>query len=78
VAATMNAALPTIVATYPCSSWTGSLEKTLHGVRAFASDELIELVHDLPADGLGPEGHSRDRRRDEQDRRDRKQCVVRE
>ena len=78
VAATTKAMLPTTVATYPSSSLTRSLKKTLHRVRAFAADELIELAHNLPADGLGAEGHARDRGGDEQDGRERKQRVVRE
>ncbi len=54
----------------------GCLEKALHRARAFAADELIELAHDFPADGLGAEHHTRDGDGHEQDRRDRKQGVV--
>ena len=45
----------------PTSALTRSLEKTLHRPRAFASDELIELADNFPADGIGAEDHSRDR-----------------
>ena len=54
----------------------GAFEKTLHGERALAADQLIELADDLPADGLGAEDHARNGGGDEQDGRDRKQRVV--
>src|SRR5688572_18390995 len=45
-------------------------------MRAFASNELIQLPYNFPADGLGAEDHPRDRSRDEQYWRDCKQRVV--
>ena len=60
----------------PSSSLTRALEKTPHGLRAFASDELVELADKFPADGLGAEDHPRDRGSNEQHWRDRKQRVV--
>ncbi len=54
----------------------GAFEQALHGERAFAADEVIELADDLAAHRLGAEHHAGDRGRDQQDRRDRKQRVV--
>lgn len=54
----------------------GALEKTLHGERSLAPDEVIELAHNLAAHGLGTEHHAGDRCGDEQYRGDRKQRVV--
>ena len=62
----------------PCASMTGALEKTLHGARTLGADQVIELSHDLPADGLGAEHDARDSGGDEQDGRERKQRVERE
>ena len=63
---------------YPGSSLTRSLEKTLHRARAVASNELIELADDFPADGFGTENHARDRGGDQQHWSDREERVVRE
>ena len=57
-------------------SLAGSFEKTLYGARTLASDEVIELSDNFPADGLGAEHHARDSGCDEQYRCDRKQRVV--
>ena len=46
---------------YPSSSLTRAIKTTLHCLRAFASNELIELAHNFPADGLSAEDHTRDR-----------------
>lgn len=45
-------------------------------MRAFASNQLIQLANNFPADGLGPEDHTGDRGGDEQYWRDREQRVV--
>src|SRR4030095_16087476 len=57
-------------------SLAGSFEKTLYGARTLASNEVIELSNNFPADGLGAEHHARDSGGDEQYRCDRKQRVV--
>ena len=76
MAATRKVMLPITVAKMPARPLAGALEKALHGERAFASDEVIELADDLAAHSLGAEHHARDRRGDQQDRRDREQRVV--
>ena len=76
VAATRNVMPPMTVARMPARPLAGALEKALHGQRALASDQMIELADDLPAHGLGTEHHARDRRGDQQDRRDREQRVI--
>ena len=57
-------------------SLAGSFEKTLYGARTLASNEVIELSNNFPADGLGAEHHARDRGCDEQYWRDRKERVI--
>jgi hypothetical protein len=37
---------------------------------------VVELTHDLAADGLGAENHPGDGGGHDQDRRDGKECVV--
>ena len=60
----------------PCPSLAGPLEKTLHGARTLAADQVIELAHDFPAHGLGAEDHAPDCGGDEENWRDRKQRVI--
>jgi len=50
---------------YASPSLAGSLQKTLYGARTLGSDEVIELSHNFPADGVGAEHHARDSRCDE-------------
>jgi hypothetical protein len=54
---------------------TGPLEQTLHGARPLRADQVVELSHDLPANGVGAEHDARDSGGDEQDRRERKERV---
>src|SRR4029079_13746813 len=54
----------------------GSFEKALYGARTLASNEVIELSDNFPADRLGAEDHPRDGGGDEQYWRDRKERVV--
>ena len=54
----------------------GSFEKTLYGARTLASNEVIELSDNFPADRFGSDDHPRDGGGDEQYGRDRKERVV--
>ena len=76
VAATRNVMPPIRVATNAGATLAGAFEKALHGERALAPDEMIELADDLAAHRLGAEHHAGDRGGDQQDRRDREQRVV--
>ena len=67
---------PMTVATDAGAPLAGAFEQALHGERALASDEVIELADDLAAHRLGAEHHAGDRGGDQQDRRDREQRVV--
>jgi hypothetical protein len=58
------------------AAMAGAFKKALHGQRAVAADEVIELPDDLAADGVGAEHQARDRDGDQQDRRNREQRVV--
>ena len=55
----------------------GALEQTLHGARALASNQVIELSHELAADGLGAENHTCDRGCDEEEARSQRACRRR-
>ena len=60
----------------PGAALTRPLEKTLHCTCAFASDELIQLTHNFPADRLSAEDQTCDSGGHEQYWRDREQRVV--
>jgi len=76
VAATTKVMLPNMVARMPVRRWLAP-SRRLYGARTLASNEVIELSNNFPADGLGAEHHARDSGCDEQYRCDRKTACSR-
>jgi hypothetical protein len=60
------------------ASLAGTLEQALHGQRALAPEERVELADNLATHRLFAEHRAGNRRGDQQDRRDCKQRVIRQ
>jgi hypothetical protein len=58
VAATTKVMLPNTVASMPLRGWLAPSRRLCTARAPFAPDEMIELAHNLAADGLGAEYHA--------------------